>query len=461
MFETLRKYLGESISRSLLMPMMVIGPVLVLGAAWFSGAQQIRIMERDAEGNAQTVMSAIALGIESMDEKVEAQHFVSGLAAEWHIKNIVIVQAQDQLIIASSSIQDIGKELSELQDAEIKRALSATLREQNHEWHGGFDGSDYRAVMVTTHQFADSQRTVAPGMIAICVVLDSSEQLARIRRQTFVFGATLIATWGLMLGVFKVQLDKMVLRPAARIQECLAQQKSGAGRRVVDAGCGGELGMLATTLNESFEALEESEQRYRRLFTSMTQGVVVQDGTGAIIDCNPSAESILGLTRDMMLGLDSRDPRWHCVRPDGTAFPADEHPAMVALRTGQPCLRVVMGVGVGDEVRWIRINATPTGDSSTLPLVFTTFDDITAEREAEAAIRLLAAQVEQAPFCIIRTGTDRRVAWVNSAFTKLTGYSPEEAIGVKPGGLLQGPDTNRDMVAKMRRHIDAVETVSV
>lgn len=222
-------------------------------------------------------------------------------------------------------------------------------------------------------------------------------------------------------------------------------------------------GLLLTHLGRVSvsRALEENEQRYRLLFSSMTQGVVVHDGTGAIIDCNASAESILGMTRESILGRASSDQVWRAVREDGTPFPGTEHPAMVALRTGKACVGVVMGLAMSAATRWIRINATPAANSGSGPLVFATFDDITAEREAHAAIRMLATQVEQAPFAILRTGVDRRIVWGNKAFTQLTGYEVDEVIGRKPAEFLHGPGTSTEMVGKMRKNLDTLEPVSV
>jgi PAS domain-containing protein len=77
------------------------------------------------------------------------------------------------------------------------------------------------------------------------------------------------------------------------------------------------------------DTLASSEAILRAFFTGLSQGVVLQSATGMLIDCNPAAESILGLTRKMMLGRTSVDPRWRAVHEDGTPFPGEDHPAMV------------------------------------------------------------------------------------------------------------------------------------
>ncbi len=131
-------------------------------------------------------------------------------------------------------------------------------------------------------------------------------------------------------------------------------------------------------------------EQFRFLFDTMAQGVVFQDRQGAIIAANPSAERILGLTLSEMMGVNSVDPRWRSVHADGSPFPGEAHPSMVALRTGQPVHDVLMGVydPRNDQQRWITIDAVPqfAAGEATPYQVFVTFTDVTARRQAEAKI---------------------------------------------------------------------------
>lgn len=106
--------------------------------------------------------------------------------------------------------------------------------------------------------------------------------------------------------------------------------------------------------------LRESEARYRSVVEAMTEGVVLQSRDGTILACNSSATRILGLTEGQMKGRTSHDPRWRSVRADGSAYPGEEHPAMVTLRTGTPIREAVMGVHKADgTLTWIEINTEP------------------------------------------------------------------------------------------------------
>jgi hypothetical protein len=89
--------------------------------------------------------------------------------------------------------------------------------------------------------------------------------------------------------------------------------------------------------------MRQPEEQYRILFETMALGVVYQNAQGEIISANPAAETILGITLDQMQDRTSLDPRWKTIHPDGSDFPSDVHPAMIALKTGRPIQNVIYG----------------------------------------------------------------------------------------------------------------------
>src|SRR6476469_8618567 len=72
-------------------------------------------------------------------------------------------------------------------------------------------------------------------------------------------------------------------------------------------------------------------------------GMLLQLADGSIQGCNSHAQELLGMTAQQMQGCTSINSRWKTLREDGSDFPGETHPAMVALQTGQPCLNVNMG----------------------------------------------------------------------------------------------------------------------
>jgi diguanylate cyclase (GGDEF)-like protein/PAS domain S-box-containing protein len=126
------------------------------------------------------------------------------------------------------------------------------------------------------------------------------------------------------------------------------------------------------------------------LLRTASEGVVVQDEHGRIVFCNRSAERILGIAEGQILGNTSHGLEGGTTREDGSPFPADEHPAMVTLRTGEPCTGVLMGVqhDPNAQRRWISINSAlaPQGGGQGR-MVLTVFADITPHIEAKHELR--------------------------------------------------------------------------
>ncbi len=139
---------------------------------------------------------------------------------------------------------------------------------------------------------------------------------------------------------------------------------------------------------ESEMALRESEEKHRRLFETLPQGVVFQDPEGKITYANPAAEKILGLGFEQMQGRTSGDPRWRVIHEDGSEFPGETHPSMVALQTGQLVKDVIMGIHNPrcDQRRWIKTSAIPLfrpGEPKPYQ-VYSTFEDITEYKQLQA-----------------------------------------------------------------------------
>ena len=154
-----------------------------------------------------------------------------------------------------------------------------------------------------------------------------------------------------------------------------------------------------TALQQAETARRESEARLRGVFESMAEGVIVQNQTGTILECNPAACTILGLTHDHLLGRRALGPENGCIREDGTPMPRAEQPDALALRGGVAVRNVVMGVplttsgNTAPALRWIFVNSMPlpVGTSMTPNTkgarLVTTFADITAQRQALEELR--------------------------------------------------------------------------
>jgi PAS domain S-box-containing protein len=201
---------------------------------------------------------------------------------------------------------------------------------------------------------------------------------------------------------FDATLGRAVPRDDAWEHECRMRSADGslkwmharAAPQPVDAVTMAWTGMLMDISERKRleSGLKASEETYRTLFETVPQGVVYQDRDGRITAANPAAERILGLTLAQMQGLTSSDPRWQAVHEDGSPFPGEEHPAMVALRTGRPVQDVVLGVAVPERGQvWILVNATPLFRHGVLEQVYSTIEDISTRMVLSQELRLQAS----------------------------------------------------------------------
>lgn len=144
--------------------------------------------------------------------------------------------------------------------------------------------------------------------------------------------------------------------------------------------------------------LRDTAERYRGVVAALAEGVLVHDAQGRIIACNPSAERILGLTADQLMGRTPLDSGWQAIHPDGRPFEEELRPPSVTLRTGRPCTEVVMGVRrPTGELRWVSINTQALAEPEReQPYgVVGSFHDITERRRAEQALLEVQTELER------------------------------------------------------------------
>ncbi|HSV95662.1 MAG TPA: PAS domain S-box protein [Spirochaetota bacterium] len=158
-----------------------------------------------------------------------------------------------------------------------------------------------------------------------------------------------------------------------------------------------EKGQFAVLFNDVTERklfeskLRESEKKFRLLFETMAQGVIYHDASGAIIDANPAAARLLGLSMDQLMSFTSIDLRRRAIREDGTGLRGEEYPDREAMRTGEPVENFIMGFhhSIEETHRWISVNAVPqfTEGEHRPYRVFATFTDITDIRRAQDELK--------------------------------------------------------------------------
>jgi PAS domain S-box-containing protein len=138
-------------------------------------------------------------------------------------------------------------------------------------------------------------------------------------------------------------------------------------------------------LEETAAALADHESRTRAVLDAMDEGMLLFDRDGTVIASNPSAVRILGLDglpgRTTLASLCRR-----IVTVEGVPCTADDLPAAVSLRSGEPVTDHVLGVlREAGDVRWIVVNTRPMRrrPEEQPYACLSVFRDVTDERQLE------------------------------------------------------------------------------
>jgi len=123
---------------------------------------------------------------------------------------------------------------------------------------------------------------------------------------------------------------------------------------------------------------------------SVPAGIILQDGEGRLLDCNLLAADLVGFTREDLIAAGAGCPGWDCLREDGSAFPDDEQPANVTLRTGEACTNVILGTNHQRQSRrWVSANTFPVELEGGAPGVISSFIEVTNQLKQDRSLKLL------------------------------------------------------------------------
>ncbi len=202
---------------------------------------------------------------------------------------------------------------------------------------------------------------------------------------------------------------------------------------VVALFCGGLILVLGLQ-RKAIAKLAESEASYRAIFDNAASSIVVTDAQGRIVQVNERTYAGLGYSRDELLG----QPFHKIAHPD----------AVPQMREDRRLLESGERETVEREMKFLKRDGSAGWAHRTLSLVrspsgeprrfVSMFRDITARRAAEEQVRLAALAMENTVDGIMITDAKQRIVSVNKAFSRVTGYSVEEAMGQTPALLHSG-----------------------
>jgi PAS domain S-box-containing protein len=127
--------------------------------------------------------------------------------------------------------------------------------------------------------------------------------------------------------------------------------------------------------------------KYEVLFDIFPVGITISDASGKVLESNPIAETLLGISREEHSRRKIDGMEWRIIRPDGKEMEASEYASVRALAEGKPVTNVEMGiVKENNQITWLNVSATP------IPIegygVAIIYGDITDRKKSLAALKL-------------------------------------------------------------------------
>ncbi|MDI1312093.1 PAS domain S-box protein [Prosthecobacter sp.] len=208
------------------------------------------------------------------------------------------------------------------------------------------------------------------------------------------------------------------------------------------------------------EALRESEERFVGAFEQAPIGVALTSPTGQWLKVNRALCKLVGYTEAELLTLSFQD----ITHPDDLADSLECVRQLIAgeVRSYQSEKRYIHAAG---HLVTILLNVSLVRDAQHQPHYFIAqMQDISERKRTEQSVRLLSSAVKQSKESIMITEADLdlpgpKIIFVNPAFTRMTGYTAGEVLGLTPR-LLQGPLTDRAVLDRLRKDLDQGDTFS-
>jgi PAS domain S-box-containing protein len=195
------------------------------------------------------------------------------------------------------------------------------------------------------------------------------------------------------------------------------------------------------------ENLRKAHHRLKSIFDTTSEGLMLIDQRGRIVEWNTAAAAMLGVHNPaLMRNLELAEAPWTLITEDGATLPKLSNPALVTLRTAQPQLGINLAIHrLGEAPVWVCTNCQPlVDDNEEVRGVVCSLADISQRREHEHRLRasidevknLRAALDEHA--IVYSSDAHGQLTSVNDKFCQITGYSRDELIGQDPRILNSG-----------------------
>jgi PAS domain S-box-containing protein len=196
------------------------------------------------------------------------------------------------------------------------------------------------------------------------------------------------------------------------------------------------------------EILRNEKEKYSNIIANMNLGLVEVDQNDRITLANHSFCEISGYNLEELIG-----------KKAANLFLTEESKQLIETKNELRTQGVTDSYEVqvksqkGEKRHWL-ISGAPNYDINGKIIGSIGIHlDITEQKEQEERLYLLSLIAEKNINAVVISDVEGKIEWSNSSFEKMSGYTKEELVGIKPGHLLQGPKTNPETVKYLKNKI--------
>lgn len=185
------------------------------------------------------------------------------------------------------------------------------------------------------------------------------------------------------------------------------------------------LGSLFRFIQESSERVIAGERKYRSIFHGVSDAIFIIDKDGVIIDCNESAEKLLGFKSNYLVG---------------------SHLSLFTYYPDCEALQKSISVNKQDSMEWVLVGSDGrkietelrtnrlliNGEEGILCIFRDRSEEKRMQRELKESYEYLDVLFDKNPIPIFTLDESGRVVLWNLSCAKLTGIPKEDIIGRKP-----------------------------
>jgi len=200
---------------------------------------------------------------------------------------------------------------------------------------------------------------------------------------------------------------------------------------------------------------EDKLEFFEELFGSADTGICVTDQDRRFVMVNPAYCRAYGYSSDELIG----QPFTRMLPPEMRESASKLHDEFLA--GGSESAGEWEVVDKAGHRKQVLVTAGRVVLADGRRFKVTTVSDVSESRQTERELAKLSEVVARTSHGVIFTDVEGKITWVNHGMLRISGFTFEEMRGRKPGDLLQGPDSDPEVIAHMSQQLAAGEGFQV